>query len=55
MVKQLRPALLLLVVLTVLTGVVYPLVVTGIAQLAFPRQANGSLVPNAIAPPASSA
>jgi len=44
MVKQLRPALLLLVVLTVLTGVVYPLVVTGIAQLAFPRQANGSLV-----------
>ena len=44
MVKQLRPALILLVVLTVLTGVVYPLVVTGIAQLAFPRQANGSLV-----------
>ncbi len=44
MIKQLRPALLLLVVLTVLTGVVYPLIVTGIAQLAFPRQANGSLV-----------
>lgn len=43
MVKQLRPALLMLASLILLTGVVYPLVVTGIAQLAFPRQANGSL------------
>ena len=44
MIKQLRPAAMMLLLLTVLTGVVYPLIVTGIAQLAFPRQANGSLV-----------
>jgi K+-transporting ATPase ATPase C chain len=41
---QLRPALLSLLVLTLLTGIIYPLVVTGIAQVAFPRQANGSLL-----------
>src|SRR5438093_2499450 len=41
---HIRPALVLLAVLTVLTGVVYPLVVTGIAQTIFPRQANGSLI-----------
>lgn len=40
----LRPALVLLALLTLLTGVVYPLLVTGVAQLAFPRQARGSLV-----------
>jgi K+-transporting ATPase ATPase C chain len=39
-----RPAVLLLAVLSVLTGVVYPLVLTGVAQLIFPRQARGSLV-----------
>jgi K+-transporting ATPase ATPase C chain len=40
----LRPALVVLALLTLLTGVVYPLLVTGIAQAAFPKQANGSLV-----------
>jgi K+-transporting ATPase ATPase C chain len=40
----LRPALLLFLVMSVLTGILYPLVVTGIAQLIFPRQAAGSLV-----------
>jgi potassium-transporting ATPase KdpC subunit len=40
----LRPALLLFVVLTLLTGVVYPLAVTGVAQLVFPARANGSLI-----------
>jgi len=38
------PALLMLLILSVVTGVLYPLVITGVAQLAFPRQANGSLV-----------
>jgi K+-transporting ATPase ATPase C chain len=41
---QIRPALIMLVVLSVLTGLVYPAVVTGVAQLVFPRQANGSLI-----------
>jgi K+-transporting ATPase ATPase C chain len=44
MLAQLRPAIVVLIVLTVVTGVVYPLVVTGIAQLLFPHQANGSLI-----------
>ena len=41
---QLRPAIVVLVLLTVVTGLVYPAVVTAIAQVIFPRQANGSLV-----------
>ncbi|HEU4503997.1 MAG TPA: potassium-transporting ATPase subunit KdpC [Nitrospira sp.] len=41
---QLRPALMMLLILTVLTGVMYPLAVTGLAQLLFPTQANGSLM-----------
>jgi len=44
MFTQFLPALRMLVMLTVLTGVAYPLLVTGVAQLVFPRQANGSLV-----------
>ena len=39
-----RPAILMTLVMTVLTGVIYPLVVTGVAQAVFPMQANGSLV-----------
>ena len=42
---QFLPALRILVVLSILTGAVYPLVVTGIAQAAFPKAANGSLLP----------
>jgi len=42
--SQLRPALVLLVALHVLTGVVYPLVVTGVAQAIWPGRANGSLI-----------
>lgn len=41
---QLRPALMILALLTVLTGVGYPLAVTGLAQLFFPYQSNGSLI-----------
>lgn len=44
MLRTFKDAFLMLVVLTVVTGVVYPLVVTGIAQGVFPAQANGSLV-----------
>ncbi|UMZ10239.1 potassium-transporting ATPase subunit KdpC [Pseudomonas sp. MPFS] len=40
----LRPALSLIVLMTLITGVAYPLVVTGVAQVAFADQANGSLV-----------
>ena len=41
---QFLPALRMLVVLSVLTGIIYPYLVTGIAQLAFPGAANGSLI-----------
>ena len=41
---QLRPALVMLLLLTLITGVIYPLAVTGIAQLVFPAQANGSII-----------
>lgn len=39
-----KPALLIFVLLTVITGVIYPLVVTGLAQVIFPAKANGSLI-----------
>jgi K+-transporting ATPase ATPase C chain len=42
--EQLRPALASFVLFTVLTGIVYPLAVTGIAQAVFPAQANGSVI-----------
>jgi K+-transporting ATPase ATPase C chain len=44
MIRQLRPAVMCLLVLTLLTGVGYPLLVTGVAQTLFPRQARGSLI-----------
>jgi K+-transporting ATPase ATPase C chain len=42
--NQLRPAIVMTLVLCVITGLIYPGVVTGLAQVIFPRQANGSLV-----------
>jgi K+-transporting ATPase ATPase C chain len=44
MLRQIKQALLIFVALSVLTGIVYPLVITGIAQVVFPKQANGSLI-----------
>jgi K+-transporting ATPase ATPase C chain len=44
MFSQFRPALVMLILMTAITGAIYPAVVTGIAQVIFPSQANGSLI-----------
>src|SRR5215216_1547624 len=55
MLNQLRPAIVALVVLTIITGIIYPLVVTSIAQVVFPYQANGSIILNKDGKPLGSA
>jgi K+-transporting ATPase ATPase C chain len=45
-VAQLKSAILITIVFTVLTGLIYPMAITGVSQLLFPHQANGSLLAN---------
>ena len=44
MLRQIRPAIVIIIVMTAVTGLIYPLVMTGLAQLLFPDRANGSLL-----------
>ena len=46
MLKEFKPALILLIALSILTGMIYPALVTGVANVVFPKQASGSLLEN---------
>lgn len=52
--KDLKPAILLLIIFTVICGGIYPAVVTGVAQMVFPQQANGSIITDATGKPVGS-
>jgi potassium-transporting ATPase KdpC subunit len=54
MIKHLQPAMILFALLTLITGVIYPAIVTGLAQILFPYQANGSLITDNHGKPAGS-
>src|ERR1700730_11695836 len=44
MLREIRPAIVILIALTLITGLAYPLAMTGIAEVVFPRQAQGSMI-----------